>query len=164
MSICVSVFAYRRALTSYNVPIACVFDSQQPPRHSDTVNCHRVHIDMITGMHSSSVARYCGSCAYCRFADPKYYMNALTRPLAPHIPHRSTHNMLCGMFPCLLHHLVKWCVQEGLDIASITTKTKEARWRLTYQHAAVLQEAVKRQEIAHDQFSAHKDTAMDVAN
>jgi hypothetical protein len=33
MSICVSVFAHRRALTSYNVPIACGCDSQQPPRH-----------------------------------------------------------------------------------------------------------------------------------
>jgi hypothetical protein len=91
-------------------------------------------------------------------------MNALTRPLAPHIPHHSTHNMLCGMFLCLPHHLVKWCVQDGLQSADISTQTKEARWQLTYKHATVLQEAIKRQEIAHEKFAAHKDAAVDVAN
>jgi hypothetical protein len=119
---------------------------------------------MITGMHSSSVARYCGSCAHCQFADPKYYMNALTRPLAPHIPHRSTHNMFCGMFLCLLHHLVKWRVQDGLNPDFINLTTKNERWRVTYNHATVLQEEVKRQEIAHEHLAAYKDTAMDVAN
>ena len=119
---------------------------------------------MTTGMHSSSVARYCGSCAYCRFADPKYYMNALTRPLAPHIPHHSTHNMLCGMFLCLLHHLMKWCVQDGLKPDDIKMATKNERWSSTYNHAKVLQDAVKRWEQIHHQSADYKDTAMDVAN
>ena len=118
---------------------------------------------MITGMHSSSVARYCGSCAHCQFANPKYSMNALTRPLAPHIPHRSTHNMFCGMFLCLLHHLVKLRVQDDLLLDELTVKTKHARWTVTYNVATVLQGAVKRQDIALQELAAHKDTAMDVA-
>ena len=119
---------------------------------------------MITGMHSSSVARYCRSCVYCLFANPNYYMNALTGPLAPHIPHRSTHDMFCEMFLCLLHHLVKWCVQDGLEPASITTETKDRFWRETFKHAVVLQEGFKRHEMVQQKFAARKDTAMGVAN
>jgi hypothetical protein len=98
---------------------------------------------------------------HCLFANQNYYMNALNRPLAPHTPHRSTHDMFCEMFLCLLHHLVKLCVQDGLHHACINKNVKHRHWEETYNHAVVLQEGFKRQEMLQQEYAAHKDRAIE---
>ena len=57
---------------------------------------------------------------------------------------------------------MKWCVQDGLKPDDIKMATKNERWSSTYNHAKVLQDAVKRWEQIHHQSADYKDTAMDV--
>ena len=59
---------------------------------------------------------------------------------------------------------MKWCVQDDVKNQDICVDTKHKRWSSTYKHATVLQKAVHRWEILHEQSADLKDTAMDVAN